>query len=178
MFKLAAIKLFLTDCFCACACVSPTANLPLGAAGNITCGLAVENTGTVRLRGMQLQGPENNCSMIDVQWPGQNITGCAIKLHVDQAAFDAREANELVPDTTLNITVQAIGYPNVTNTTAAQLDIPVPAVEFTGLVLPIFRNMSVTASLGKTMVNLTGVSWDAYAFILTDEHADCFPAFP
>lgn len=129
------------------------------AAGNIACSVTVENTGTVRLRGVQIQGPENNCSVIDVLWPKQNVSTCILQLAVSQTTLDAREADESSSSTELSIAVESVGRSNVTyNSTAAELVIPSPAATFTGLALPIIRNMSVTASIGKTSVNLTGRS--------------------
>jgi len=121
------------------------------------CAVEVANTGTVRLREVQVQGPENNCSTIDTIWPKQNVSTCFVRLSVNQTDFDTQEAS---PGATLGFTIEAVGRSNITfNTTAAVLTVPSPATQFTALRLPIFRNISVTASLGTTVVNRIGTFW-------------------
>lgn len=119
------------------------------AAGFIECEVAVANTGSARLKDVQLSGPYGPpCAAIATLPPAANITTCVVKLSVDQADFDAHELN---PASVLSLSVKATGTSNV----STALFIPSPAATFTctGLRLPIDRSMEVTASLSAGVVN-------------------------
>lgn len=123
------------------------------AVGFIHCAVGVNNTGTVRLKNVQLQGPENNCSVIPVLDPGHSTFSCDILRSVTQAEFDAREAD--VPATTateLSVTVGSVATPNVSTPLGNQN----ATTEFSGLKLDVRRSFGATASLGRSDVNKTG----------------------
>jgi hypothetical protein len=128
------------------------------AAGNIVCIVSVNNTGTVRVKNIVLQGPENNCSTISVLAPGQASTPCTVHKAVSQAEFDARE--EVVDTTTeLSVEVGVTGTANVTDPTAHPVKAPTAATDtttFSGLQLAVRRNLTATASLSGLSVNVTG----------------------
>jgi hypothetical protein len=124
------------------------------AAGNITCTVAVENTGTVRISNVKLASPANSvqCSMAGVLWPGQNYT-CDVTQAVNQLLFDDREADASTA-TELSVTVTATGTPNVTTPQLA-FDNTHPTV-FSGLQLPIHRTMTASDTLSTTSVTSKG----------------------
>lgn len=112
--------------------------------------MAVANTGSARLKNVQLSGPYGPpCAAIATLLPAANITTCVVKLSVNQADFDAHELN---PANVLSLGVTATGTSNV----STALVIPSPAATFTGLRLPIDRSMEVTASLRAGVINQTG----------------------
>jgi hypothetical protein len=123
------------------------------AAGFIHCAVGINNTGTVRLKNVQLQGPENNCSVIPVLDPGHSVFSCDIRQPVTQAQFDVREAE--VPATAateLSVIVGSVATPNV----STPLVNPDATTVFSGLQLDVRRGFSVTASLARPDVNKTG----------------------
>lgn len=133
---------------CLCRLCQP---LHLPAAGYIYCSVGVNNTGTVRLKEVQLQGPENNCSVTPVLAPGQNVFTCIVRKSVAQAEFDAREA-DATSATELSVTVGAVAAPNVSE----PLVNPQGTTVFSGLQLVVRRNLTARASLGRASVNKTG----------------------
>jgi hypothetical protein len=169
------MTLITVTCSCVWACV------PVCAAGNITCTVAVENTGTVRISNVKLASPANNvqCSMTGVLWPGQNYT-CDVTQAVNQLAFDTREANDASTSTELTVAVTATGTPNVT--TAMTFEDTHPT-EFTGLQLPIHRTMTASDALSAASVTSKGgpclysaSSLAAHASCMI--RAGCQPAVP
>jgi hypothetical protein len=125
--------------------------LYLSAAGFIYCTVGVKNTGTVRLKQVQLQGPENNCTVIPVLAPGQSAFTCTVRRTVTQTEFDNREADG-TSATELSVTVASIATPNVSD----PLVNPTATTVFSGLQLVVRRDLSAKASLGRTSVNKTG----------------------
>lgn len=129
---------------------------PWPAAGSITCTVSVNNTGTVRVKGVLLMGPENNCSVASVLAPGQASSVCTVHLAVTQADFDAREADPSTA-TELSVEVGATATANVTNPAANSMtDAPADTTVFSGLQLEVRRNLTAAASLSRLTVNLTG----------------------
>ena len=140
-----------TLCVCTSLCLALSP-----AAGNIVCTVSVNNTGTVRVKSIVLQGPENNCSTISVLAPGQASTPCIVLKSVSQAEFDAREADGGTT-TELSVVVDVTGTANVTYpTTPAVGKAPADTTVFTGLQLVVHRNLTATASLSRLSVNVTG----------------------
>lgn len=131
-------------------CVCPHAF----AAGNINCLVTVVNTGTVRLKNIELTEATPlapTCSAISVLAPGENST-CEVQLAVDQTHYDAEEAAG-VNGSSLTLGVTATGASNVSS---AALTFSNPVTQFTGLRLPVNRLMSAVASVNPTGVTLTG----------------------
>jgi len=122
-----------------------------GAAGDIMCPLGVTNTGTVRLRGVSIQGPQNNCTGSGMMYPGQTLN-CTLHRTVNQTDYDAREA-DMTSNTELSVAASTFGASNVTWTT---LNTSLPTPLFSQLSLPIDRNMTATATLSRSVVNATG----------------------
>jgi hypothetical protein len=120
----------------------------------IQCTVGVINTGSVRLTGVQLQGPENNCTTIPVLWPGDNITTCTVHKAVNQAAFDAREADEASAGTLLSVEVGVVATPNVSTMLTVN---PLTAL-FDQLALTISRLLSATSKLNTTTVDTAGAA--------------------
>jgi hypothetical protein len=127
--------------------------------------VGVINTGSVRLTDVQLQGPENNCTTIPVLWPGDNITTCTVHKAVNQAAFDAREANE-TPATLLSVEVGVVATPNVTTTLTVN---PLTAV-FDQLALTISRSLSATSTLNTTTVDTAGAGMGPSLYDCLQQH--------
>lgn len=132
--------------------------LPLSAcyfaAGNISCEVSVVNTGSVRIEHVTVHGPDSSCAIPGKIQPGQNISAqCVVHKAVTQALFDAREANEGSTSTQLSLAVNVSAQSSVPDMAVIS---SVPADTFDGLSLPVHRNMTVTTSVDKTVIDLTG----------------------
>lgn len=125
-----------------CSCLSL-----LSVAGDAMCGVGITNTGKVRLKSVQLQGPKNNCTMISVLGPTETIAACTLHRTVTQAEFDTQEANAAA---TITLPFTAIATPNVTTT------LTIAEAEFIGLQVVINRVLTATAQLNATSVNGAG----------------------
>jgi hypothetical protein len=118
------------------------------AAGNIECTMVVENTGTVRINGLNLTGPDNFCTKGSALLPGSNYT-CILRKAVSQAAFDAQEAGTTL---SLSLPVTAAGTTSVGDLTV----LPAAASVFDNLVLPISKNMTAESRVSKATVSAKG----------------------
>lgn len=128
------------------------------AAGAILCDVAVANNGKVRLLNVQLIGPENSCNLASPLAPA--ATGsCQLKLTVNQAHFDSREANES-PATLLTLNVTGAGTSNVT---ANPLNLTQPVATKADLALPITRSLTAHSNLDKFVVSSRGKLSAAHA---------------
>lgn len=114
--------------------------------------MSVLNAGAVGIANITVQGPDSSCTATAAFRPWLNeSTGCVVHKSVSQSDFDLREANEASPSTVLAVAVQAVAdsaVPGVVVSTSTD--------SFPGLKLPIYRNMSVTTSLDKTVVDAKG----------------------
>lgn len=140
------VTALITCCAIAAICI-----IVAGAAGDIMCPLGVTNIGTVRLRDVSIQGPQNNCTVSGMMYPGETLN-CTLHRTVNQTDYDVREADS-GNSTELSVAANTFGASNVTWTT---LNTSLPTPLFSQLSLPIDRNMTATATLSRSFVNVTG----------------------
>lgn len=131
------------------------------AAGYIECSVTVQNTGTTRINTLTLTAPSNVCTMGAVLAPGSNYT-CTVRKAVNQSNFDAQEGSTVA---SLSLPVTAAG---TTGVAGGLTYLPNAVSTFTGLMLPVLRNMTASSKLSKAYVNSTGMQSHAWHFIRCD----------
>lgn len=82
--------------------------------------------------------------------PGSNYT-CIVRKAVNQVNFDAQEDSSVA---SLSLPVTAAG---TTGVAGGLTYLPSAVSTFTGLMLPVLRNMTASSKLSKAYVNNTGV---------------------